>query len=161
MAARNASSVSRRQALAALAAGVAAGSPGCAILLGGASHPEHTPPPGAISRGVLSVALAEVPELATGRAVLVEPGEPHPELLLVALDGDGYAAVTSECTHRGCTVGWDAARREWPCPCHGSRFALDGSVVSGPARRPLRRLPVHRQGGTLLVELAAEPSAGT
>ena len=48
-------------------------------------------------------------------------------------------AVSLRCTHMGCLVRFNAAERSWDCPCHGSRFAVDGSVLEGPAVRPLDR----------------------
>jgi Rieske Fe-S protein len=44
---------------------------------------------------------------------------------------------SATCTHMGCVVGWNAAERTWDCPCHGSRFAPDGQVISGPAQSAL------------------------
>ena len=51
-------------------------------------------------------------------------------------------AVSLRCTHMGCLVRFNAAERSWDCPCHGSRFALDGSVLEGPAVQPLERREV-------------------
>lgn len=62
----------------------------------------------------------------------------------VSRDHDGALRVLgARCTHLGCIVGFNAAEGTWECPCHGSRFDVDGSVLSGPATRPLeqRALP--------------------
>jgi menaquinol-cytochrome c reductase iron-sulfur subunit len=48
-------------------------------------------------------------------------------------------AFAPACTHLGCAYHWDRGKSEFICPCHGSEFALDGTVLSGPAPRPLDR----------------------
>jgi len=56
-------------------------------------------------------------------------------------DGQGHA-VPATCTHMGCTVGFNAADATWDCPCHGSRFTTDGTVIQGPAAKNLPPAPV-------------------
>jgi Rieske Fe-S protein len=52
-------------------------------------------------------------------------------------DDGGLHAVSMRCTHLGCLVRFNTAERSWDCPCHGSRFDIDGSVLEGPAVTPL------------------------
>jgi cytochrome b6-f complex iron-sulfur subunit len=49
-------------------------------------------------------------------------------------------AYSLTCTHLGCTVEEDG--EVFTCPCHGSRFNIDGEVLKGPAQKPLRCLEV-------------------
>jgi glycine/D-amino acid oxidase-like deaminating enzyme/nitrite reductase/ring-hydroxylating ferredoxin subunit len=52
-------------------------------------------------------------------------------------DAGEVHAVSARCTHLGCIVNFNDAETAWECPCHGSRFGIDGSVIQGPANRPL------------------------
>jgi glycine/D-amino acid oxidase-like deaminating enzyme/nitrite reductase/ring-hydroxylating ferredoxin subunit len=51
--------------------------------------------------------------------------------------GGAVHEVSLRCTHLGCLLRFNDAERSWDCPCHGSRFDIDGSVLEGPATRPL------------------------
>jgi glycine/D-amino acid oxidase-like deaminating enzyme/nitrite reductase/ring-hydroxylating ferredoxin subunit len=79
-----------------------------------------------------------VDEVPAGEARLVRIGA---KLVGAYRDDDGAVhAVNPTCTHVGCRLGWNTAERSWDCPCHGSRFAPDGTVLQGPATAPLERL---------------------
>jgi menaquinol-cytochrome c reductase iron-sulfur subunit len=56
------------------------------------------------------------------------------------------------CPHLGCAVAFEAAKNNYLCPCHDSRFALDGKKLSGPSLRGLDQLPIQisRDGHLLL-----------
>jgi Rieske Fe-S protein len=54
-------------------------------------------------------------------------------------DLDARSAI---CPHLGCAVGFDAGQNNYLCPCHDSRFALTGNVLSGPSERGLDSLPL-------------------
>jgi menaquinol-cytochrome c reductase iron-sulfur subunit len=58
-------------------------------------------------------------------------------------------AFSPRCTHLGCAYHWQANRKEFVCPCHGSVFSKNGDMVSGPANRPLDRYAVKVDAGRL------------
>jgi glycine/D-amino acid oxidase-like deaminating enzyme/nitrite reductase/ring-hydroxylating ferredoxin subunit len=51
-------------------------------------------------------------------------------------------AVSITCTHMGCRLNWNNGDTSWDCPCHGSRFDVDGSILDGPAVTPLKQIAV-------------------
>jgi Rieske Fe-S protein len=62
------------------------------------------------------------------------------ERLALYRDADGELyALSPVCTHMKCMVHWNSVEKSWDCPCHGSRFAPDGSVREGPALKALAR----------------------
>lgn len=65
---------------------------------------------------------------------------------------EGFYALRSVCTHLGCPPQWQPQSRQFLCPCHGSRFADDGSLKQGPALRALERyeLSTGRDGRLML-----------
>ena len=76
------------------------------------------------------------------------------EKIFVFRDRDkGFAVASAVCTHLGCTVAHFQSDQKFHCPCHGSVFAADGSVVHGPAPRALQWFEVTQaRDGQLLVD---------
>jgi glycine/D-amino acid oxidase-like deaminating enzyme/nitrite reductase/ring-hydroxylating ferredoxin subunit len=60
--------------------------------------------------------------------------------------GGRLHAVSPVCTHLGCQVNFNRAETSWDCPCHGSRFDVDGNVLQGPAVHRLEIRPVEPDG---------------
>jgi glycine/D-amino acid oxidase-like deaminating enzyme/nitrite reductase/ring-hydroxylating ferredoxin subunit len=76
-------------------------------------------------------------QLSAGEGAIVEFEK---ETLAAYKDPTGALfAVSPVCTHMKCKVHWNSVETSWDCPCHGSRFAPDGTVIEGPAIEPLQR----------------------
>jgi cytochrome b6-f complex iron-sulfur subunit len=56
---------------------------------------------------------------------------------LVRLEDGGFLALSSKCTHLGCTLPWVEKEQKFVCPCHASAFDIAGNVISAPAPRAL------------------------
>ncbi len=88
-----------------------------------------------------------------------EPYTPPGRAVALFRDAQGVWAVSLVCTHLGCIVRPSAQGFE--CPCHGSRFGPDGSVIKGPAPKALPWLKVTASGGGFLVDEGATVAPGT
>jgi len=62
-----------------------------------------------------------------------------------------YIAVSSICTHQGCTVNFFSSNNQFSCPCHGGRFDISGKVLQGPPTSPLAKYSVALNGTILTV----------
>ncbi len=51
---------------------------------------------------------------------------------------DDFYIVDLICPHLGCTLHFNQAEKTWDCPCHGSRFNYDGTIVKGIVSEPLK-----------------------
>ena len=57
----------------------------------------------------------------------------------VVREAKGFYALSTTCTHLGCTPNWLSSDQKFKCPCHGSGFEKSGINIEGPAPRPLER----------------------
>jgi nitrite reductase/ring-hydroxylating ferredoxin subunit len=97
-----------------------------------------------------------VPESLAAGVPFLPPGRG----VAIYRDTEGVYAVSRVCTHLGCLVKEDAGG--FLCPCHGSRFKADGSLVKGPAPSGLPWLAVQSLGGgAYLVDEGKTVPAGT
>ena len=64
---------------------------------------------------------------------------------------DGVEVLSAVCPHLGCEVPWNADAGKFVCPCHGSVFAPDGSLIQGPALRGMDTLAIQMKEDALMV----------
>ncbi len=60
-------------------------------------------------------------------------------------------AVSTVCTHLGCTVAYNRAEKIFQCPCHGGEYDAEGRVIAGPPPKPLARLNVQEVDGKIIL----------
>jgi cytochrome b6-f complex iron-sulfur subunit len=71
----------------------------------------------------------------------------------VVRNGGLIYALSTTCTHLGCTPNWLEREEKFKCPCHGSGFKISGINFEGPAPRPLERWAVSvGEDGQLVVD---------
>lgn len=76
----------------------------------------------------------------------------------------GLVAMWRKCPHLGCSVPWCQPSVWFECPCHGSKYSINGEYRDGPAPRGLDRFPVEIKGGKVIVDtgtLIQGPPRGT
>lgn len=101
---------------------------------------ELVAPPTAPAPGQVLVATADVP---------VGSGKVIGDTVVTQPTAGVFEGFVARCTHAGCklpTVNGGSL----DCPCHGSRFGLDGAVLRGPAVTPLAPVAVKVQGGEVV-----------
>jgi cytochrome b6-f complex iron-sulfur subunit len=72
-------------------------------------------------------------------------------IIIANAGGGNFIALSSVCTHQGCGVVYDDSANNFPCHCHGSVFSTSGSVLQGPASRPLKQYNVERTENILVI----------
>ena len=95
---------------------------------------------------------ANAPLANVGGSIYVEAGGDR--LIVVRASDTTVDALSSICTHAGCTVGYSKTRMDLSCPCHGSQFNLNGSVARGPAAFPLKTYTATLDAANNLVTIA-------
>ncbi|HET7768557.1 MAG TPA: FAD-dependent oxidoreductase [Chloroflexota bacterium] len=95
----------------------------------------------------VNVEAKALEEVGSGEGKIVQlRGE---KLAVYRDDGGEVHALSPVCTHLACEVSWNRAERSWDCPCHGSRFSIDGEVINGPAIAPLAKKELPGEDATI------------
>jgi nitrite reductase/ring-hydroxylating ferredoxin subunit len=96
------------------------------------------------------------PVVNVGKPEWYAPGSVtlHPDTGVYVMHGvQGFYALGAVCTHLGCLTVWNPERKIIVCPCHGSKFSVDGKKIEGPAPHPLPWLKVWlSEDGDLMVD---------
>jgi Rieske Fe-S protein len=105
----------------------------------------------------VAVPVAEHDEFnAVGGAVVVAVPEVESvggKIIVVRSAENTYNAIAAKCTHKGCIIGYDADNKRFECPCHGSQYGLDGSVLHGPTVKPLQAYSVSIANGIVSISI--------
>lgn len=88
-------------------------------------------------------ALAATDQVPVGSGIIVD------DVVLTQPVAGEFKGFSNICTHTGCTLN-EVADGTINCPCHGSKFNLDGTVARGPASRPLDPAAIVVKGNSIL-----------
>jgi cytochrome b6-f complex iron-sulfur subunit len=100
-----------------------------------------------INRRIFTVGLEELPLNSTKRFKDLQGRD----LMLVRTGEREVKAISTVCSHLGCTVFWQKDRQEFFCPCHNGRFDKNGVVLEGPPPAPLDLYQVEIEGNNVFV----------
>lgn len=97
--------------------------------------------------------------LPPGIALMTYEGTPQaaeaiPAYVLANTANTGFVALYRKCVHLGCTVPFCTSSKWFECPCHGSKYSINGEYRAGPAPRSLDRFRVDIVGGRVVVDTA-------
>ena len=81
--------------------------------------------------------VSDADQIRPGEGAVVRQGAT--KLAVYRDDASGLHVRSAVCTHLGCVVAWNPAEKSWDCPCHSSRFDIEGEVLHGPAGSPLSK----------------------
>ena len=94
----------------------------------------------AIIAGVVKISIEDFPALMEPGGGLVGTVEGMKDPVAITHETEGtFMAMPAMCTHMTCVLRWNRLNSTLDCPCHGSSFELDGTVLNGPATRSLTR----------------------
>ena len=106
-----------------------------------------TPAKQEVQRRIFTVSLDELPINATRKFQDLR----GKDLMIVRTGEREVKALSTVCTHLGCTVYWQKDKEEFYCPCHAARFDKDGNVLAGPPPKPLESYKVELEGNNVFV----------
>jgi Rieske Fe-S protein len=115
---------------------------GAGILAAGCSTSE--PPPAGATDQPAGTPVGPISEIPVGGGRIFEATG----VVVTQPTAGTFNAFSDVCSHQGCTVG-SVEDGNIVCPCHGSRFALDGSVVQGPAETGLEPRSITVENGEI------------
>ncbi|MEI8112514.1 MAG: Rieske 2Fe-2S domain-containing protein [Bacteroidia bacterium] len=72
-------------------------------------------------------------------------------VIIIRANQSSYIALSSVCTHQGCTVGYSSSANMIVCPCHGAQYNTGGSVLRGPAQQSLTSYKVSLSGTSMTI----------